>query len=608
MLNMFNKKKIYAIILVMGITIAIVVPVLLLTGGRPADNTPPTIQILSPTNTTYISQTTQVTIDITSSDLNIDTIWYRVFNETAGTWVDPVNVTWTATIQKTIGKGVYTIYVWANDSYGRTSTMASETFTMIHEIQYSGDTVFPVGLTVGVYEKVVFRDGIFILTSGSLDIYGLFEMDNVSFADLVYTYAFSIASIHNSSIGGFRTYGNSTLTVEGATVTSLANWVNDNSTVNLTNSAVASSIFVYDFGKLSGMNVSLFHLYLYQNSEGNLSYGSLNSYSYVRNDAVLSLTNFTSYNFIRVEDQGIATFRNHTTNSPLYVIENATLTLINSKVLELTSSSFLNSGNLTVTDKVISGTGEAQTPTLTLVNTTYSMIFEEYTVIGTTNAFFQDTAVWEIIVDNQANVTIYNCTPFQVTSRQDSIVNIVNSSMVVLDIAGNSTVLIDNSTVTSFIEITFAFTKGTIYGYNTTFVGAEGGNYPNFTLGSNVNYNDLRYSYDVLNQVQFTLVNTTSCQRIYGYDSSNLTLHFCDVLYSYEWGDANITIHNSTFNRLYAMGDNNITLFNSTISNFLQLESTSYAFIAQVSYVNELRLRDSSGFYLAPDSSIGGFG
>ena len=91
---------------------------------------------------------------------------------------------------------------------------------------------------------------------------------------------------------------------------------------------------------------------------------------------------------------------------------------------------------------------------------------------------------------------------------------------------------------------------------------------------------------------------------ISAYQNSNVTLYFCDVVYSYVNDNANLTVHNSTFNRISCSGGKNITIFNSTINNYLILRSTSFVVIAQVSKVAILELFDTSGYYLAPDSSI----
>jgi hypothetical protein len=156
---MASKKKILVFLLIPLLVVAILVPLLLLRGP---DTPPPSPKfiILSPSEIIYYSTTTQITINITTEDIDLPTIWYRLYNETASTWVDPANVTWSVPTVKTLGQGgEYTLYAWANDSAGLTWT-ANVSFTMFHEFVYDGDTIISGSLTVGPFQKVIFRNGV----------------------------------------------------------------------------------------------------------------------------------------------------------------------------------------------------------------------------------------------------------------------------------------------------------------------------------------------------------------------------------------------------------------------------------------------------------------
>jgi len=68
------------------------------------DNTPPTILINSPSNITY--NTSNVLVNISASDNNLNTIWYN-WNGTNITYSSPINVTF--------NEGKNTLYAYAND-------------------------------------------------------------------------------------------------------------------------------------------------------------------------------------------------------------------------------------------------------------------------------------------------------------------------------------------------------------------------------------------------------------------------------------------------------------------------------------------------------------
>ncbi|MHA1266171.1 MAG: hypothetical protein ACTSRS_13140 [Candidatus Helarchaeota archaeon] len=76
----------------------------------------PTVIIETPLNTTYNSNT--VSVNLSSPDTDLDTLWYRVRNETS--WITS-NLTWSAGAELNLPDGIYTLYAWANDTKGYNS-------------------------------------------------------------------------------------------------------------------------------------------------------------------------------------------------------------------------------------------------------------------------------------------------------------------------------------------------------------------------------------------------------------------------------------------------------------------------------------------------------
>ncbi|MFW9878505.1 MAG: OmpL47-type beta-barrel domain-containing protein, partial [Candidatus Thorarchaeota archaeon] len=86
------------------------------------DLTPPTLNIFSPRQNDILNNT--VMIDISSPDIDTDTIWYRFWNGTSSNWVDLTSQGGTQEYQIYDGnpniwlleEGDYVLWVWANDT------------------------------------------------------------------------------------------------------------------------------------------------------------------------------------------------------------------------------------------------------------------------------------------------------------------------------------------------------------------------------------------------------------------------------------------------------------------------------------------------------------
>ena len=324
---MRTKMKLYSIIIICGIIIGILVPFLFLT-GRQADTTPPIINIISPTNKTYISQSTQLMINFTVSDPNLDIIWYRIYNETNGVWVDSSNLTWSSPFQRSLGQGgVYTLYVWANDTYGHTST-ESVVFTMIHEILMTGDHMLSTDLVVTLYQKVIFQDGEFTFIAGNLVVLGTLEMYNVTFHGNLT--AEGVVILENVTVNSQLIFtGNSTATLQNSQIDCNIT-ANNNALVSISNSGITSLI--------SFMNALISVEDCWANSlvlDGNSSISANNLSAAIlitHRKVIASLTLLNISGISYLYDNSNITLRNATIADSLFVYDNVTLTIENSQI------------------------------------------------------------------------------------------------------------------------------------------------------------------------------------------------------------------------------------------------------------------------------------
>ena len=77
-------------------------------------NVPPEIEITSPVS--GIQESEEIEIALSSPALDLDQMWYRVYDDEDDKWLDTANNTWTGAITRTFEHGEYTIYAWANDT------------------------------------------------------------------------------------------------------------------------------------------------------------------------------------------------------------------------------------------------------------------------------------------------------------------------------------------------------------------------------------------------------------------------------------------------------------------------------------------------------------
>ncbi len=77
-------------------------------------NVPPEIEITSPVS--GIQESEEIEIVLSSPALDLDQMWYRVYDDEDDKWLDAANNTWTEAITRTFEPGEYTIYAWANDT------------------------------------------------------------------------------------------------------------------------------------------------------------------------------------------------------------------------------------------------------------------------------------------------------------------------------------------------------------------------------------------------------------------------------------------------------------------------------------------------------------
>ncbi len=81
------------------------------------DTIPPTAIIDSPTNMSYNTET--IDIALSTKDIDVDTFWYRIYNDSSNSWVDSNIIIWNQTVQRILGNGNYTVYAWCNDTGDR---------------------------------------------------------------------------------------------------------------------------------------------------------------------------------------------------------------------------------------------------------------------------------------------------------------------------------------------------------------------------------------------------------------------------------------------------------------------------------------------------------
>lgn len=80
------------------------------------DTIPPTLSIISPLNESY--DITNILVNLSSSALDLDSLWYRIYNLTDGSWIDPYNITWTEVTSRILSEGVFRLFAWVNDTNG----------------------------------------------------------------------------------------------------------------------------------------------------------------------------------------------------------------------------------------------------------------------------------------------------------------------------------------------------------------------------------------------------------------------------------------------------------------------------------------------------------
>lgn len=638
-----ETKKIYALILICGIAIGLLIPVLILTiPAHTPDTKPPSLQVLSPINATAISPTASIRIDINCSDTDVDTIWYRIYNNTDSTWVDPTNLTWTTPCWKTLGKGaVYTLYAWANDTSGnKVHSPTSVIFTLIHQFTYAGDHTFSSSLIVGKYQQVIFIAGTFTFTNGSLEVIGSLGMLNAIFhgdltaqgqvilqnatiqSSLTFTgmatsvisnsvincaitgydaanilidhsriadlgsYMNALISVSDSVTGDIYLLGNSSIVFTNLTMNSLTTygninvhlnavphsasaWIlNQNSTVSVTNSNIGQAVYLHDFATLTVTNSSL----------------SVRAEHYTK----VNLTHCQNCP-IELSTYVQGTFTNFTSDQSFSLFGNSHATLINSTLTTLYQYPTFYSGTWTINHQIPSGTGNADLPTYTLDNAAIYTIQDYISVEGSTNytnLSINNSKYYILTAFDHTNVTLNNVTLTLLDFRDGNVKgSIVNSTISSISLYNNDTVYLENVAISTYLEKRYNFIEGDVTGYNDTFTGAEKWAYPKVTVGPNVFWNYLRYSYYASSHVNLTITQTPSIANVYAYQNANITLYYCHCISIISYSFSNVTVSNTTTNIIY-------------------LHENSFGAVINSSHVFDLFQYESSHYYISPDSTV----
>jgi hypothetical protein len=582
-----NKKKLYTILLAGLITVAILVPVLILM--RPGGPTPLSLSILSPTSTTYTSETTQITISLDAQGSDLDTVWYRIYNETDGAWVDPANITWTTSTIRTLGQGgVYTLYTWVNDSTGTTLSV-NLSFTMIQFVIIEGDTVFPSAWTIDAYQKYVLRHGDFSFSAGTtIFVDGTLEMENVTWSSTLELYADSVVNAIDTTFDTTFFSHNVIATLTNVTMNG-GTELYGNANVSFSNTTFNNGIYANEDSRLDISHSSLNTFYLYDNSVANISY-------------------CTSNNGVFIDgSNSIAILRNLTAPSVGVEIYQGMATVINSTFAYAYLPYSFYSGNWVIDQNNISGSGAKLEPKATIIDSIIPDIYTDLWIYGSTSLVINNSTYDWLYSYDTSNVMIYNSTFSDIFFYNDINATIISSTFygsIYLD--NNGTCYLEDVESYSLVHY-FRFDQGNITGYNGTFVGAETWSFPKVTIGPNVTYDLYRYAYMVNNAVNFILSNTSHIYQIRAYSESNVSLFFCQIGssgYVYLYDNSNLTVYYSQMYDLRAYQNTNLTLYNSTYVR-VRLYSTSYASIIANSTVSYLYLYDNSDYYKSPDSTIG---
>jgi hypothetical protein len=127
------NKKVLSILLISIIAVCfIVVGIVIFSPPQEnpnPDETAPTVEILSPTNTSYLEPLYLLNI-AASDNIGIDTIWYN--------W-NGTDVIYTSAHNITFNYGLNTIHVWAKDSAGNIGS-SSVSFTVMDSFKSTWDT------------------------------------------------------------------------------------------------------------------------------------------------------------------------------------------------------------------------------------------------------------------------------------------------------------------------------------------------------------------------------------------------------------------------------------------------------------------------------------
>jgi hypothetical protein len=509
-----------------------------------------------------------------------------------------------------------------------------------NETVYSGNHTFNSPFFVAQNERVIFRNGNFTFTNGSVEVFGYLKMLNVIFhgdltapgevilqnatvqssltfngtatstisksvincaitgydtasihidhsriADLG-SYMNALISVSDSVTGDIYLFGNSSIVFTNLTMNSLltngkinvhlnavphsaSSWsLNENSTVSVTNSNIGQTVLLHDFATLTVINSSL----------------SVRAEHYTK----LNLTHCQNCP-IELSTYVQGTFTNFTSDQPFSLFGNAHATLINSTLTILNLYPTFHSGTWTINHQILSGTGNAELPTYTLDNAAISTIHDYISVYGSTtytNLSINNSKNYILTACDHTNVTLHNVTLETLDFREGNVKgSIVNSTISNVFLYNNDTVYLENVTISTYLEKRYSFIEGNVTGYNDTFTGAEECAFPKVTVGLNVFWGYLWYSYYALSHVNLTITQTPSIVDVYVYQNANVTLSYCHSNNINSYSSSNVTVSNTTINAIF-------------------LNENSFGAVINSSHVTNLYRRDSSHYYISPDSTV----
>ncbi len=524
---------------------------------------------------------------------------------------------------------------------------------------YTGNQTFETDLVVGAGQKVVFQDGeVTFVGSAELKVNGIAELQNVTFHGILRGLGAgeillnsstvnselrfegsSSAIISNShiacfieasdtaNISIFNSYLEHLYSYNGAIITVADSWAGSlalegTSMISAKNLSVNNNLYCYEELDVALENITVnMYTWLYDSVSASIIDGVLKGPTVLETAAQLDIWNsalqrlesadnsrvnvtscsFTQY--IEPYDNASVTIQDCAIPSTDVLLSgSASLTLINSTVDDIDSEYCIHAGTWQVVNNLMSGTGSADIPSLTLLDSSYDNYWLDMEVYGASQVLVNNSELDDIMATESANITLYNTTADGIYPYENGAISVYNSSVWEIYIEPNGTLYLEDVTI-MVLNIELWFYDGSFFGSEMAFTGAGTWFHPTITYGPSVVISGQTfYQYEVSGDASVHVNDTSNIEDYDAVDNSNNTLTFCYAEFIFINDNANCSFYNSsTF--LFNSDGNNITIFGSDIEE-LYLYDTTYAVITAGSEIEYLYYEATAGFWKSPDSTI----